>query len=269
MGEGALRWTLIDDSHSIISRSLFFAFYSPHSSSSSSCVSAFFVSPYPRSWYHLSFDTEPDIEHVKVHPPNLVMSDFKLCKWPEGLDPLDESVAAALDRLNDERQGWGEFLTALESGSERQRSAHLITFSHFLPRLELCPEKRMLFYPNLPKAVGSDYILRRIQGLAEIGSSAFDGGGGGEKRRMREHVHVFGHTHFGWDHTLDGIRYIQAPVSYPNEWKQRPGSLTVGPDTRGAEFNLSPQVWCGEEKKERKRKLVSYMLPPDFVFFLF
>ena len=38
-------------------------------------------------------------------------------------------------------------------------------------------------------------------------------------------MHVFGHTHFGWDHTLDGIRYIQAPVSYPNEWKQRPGRL--------------------------------------------
>jgi hypothetical protein len=51
-------------------------------------------------------------------------------------------------------------------------------------------------------------------------------------------VHVFGHTHFGWDATLDGIRYIQAPVSYPHEWKQRPTSLTVGPDTRGAEFNL-------------------------------
>jgi hypothetical protein len=68
------------------------------------------------AWYHLSFDTEPDIAHTKVHPPNMVMSDFKLCKWPKGLDPLDESVAAALDRVNDERQGWGEFLAALESG---------------------------------------------------------------------------------------------------------------------------------------------------------
>ena len=46
------------------------------------------------------------------------MSDFKLCKWPEGLDPLNESVAAALDRVNDERQGWGDFLAALESGTE-------------------------------------------------------------------------------------------------------------------------------------------------------
>ena len=34
------------------------------------------------------------------------------------------------------------------------------------------------------------------------------GGGGGVGRR--EHVHVFGHTHFGWDHTLDGIRWGSA-----------------------------------------------------------
>jgi hypothetical protein len=82
----------------------------------------------------------------------------------------------------------------------------------------------MLFYPNLPKAVGSDFILKRIQGLAQLGArigsavgGGGDGGGGGG-----EHLHVFGHTHFGWDATIEGIRYIQAPVSYPHEWKQRP-----------------------------------------------
>tara|TARA_B100000401_G_scaffold431995_1_gene368784 strand:- start:184 stop:528 length:345 start_codon:yes stop_codon:yes gene_type:complete len=52
-------------------------------------------------------------------------------------------------------------------------------------------------------------------------------------------VHCFGHTHFGWDATIDGVRYIQAPVSYPHEWKQRPGSLTVGPDANGRDFDFS------------------------------
>ena len=60
--------------------------------------------------------------------------------------------------------------------------------------------------------------------------------------RLRPDVHVFGHTHFGWDHTIDGIRYIQAPVSYPHEWKQRPGSLTVGPDSLGTAFDLSTRL---------------------------
>ena len=29
---------------------------------------------------------------------------------------------------------------------------HLLSFSHFLPRIELCPEKRFLRYPDLMKA---------------------------------------------------------------------------------------------------------------------
>ena len=213
-------------------------------------------------WYHESFDTEPDIpESVStVRPPRLVMSDYKLCRWPEGLDPTDESVAAALDRVNDERLGWGDFLRALRVGDEVERRAPVLSFSHFLPRLELCPEKRYLFYPNLPKAVGSEYILRRIRGLAaEGGRTAASGSGSGSgsgsesvrgstsgARAAREHVHVFGHTHFGWDHTIDGIRYIQAPVSYPHEWKQRPGSLTVGPDSLGTAFDLSTRLGASD-----------------------
>lgn len=183
------------------------------------------------AWYHSSFDYEPDITETRVHPPHLVMSDFRLCEWP-GLDPKDDSVAEAMDAVNDAR-GWGTFLEWLRrpEQSAADASVPIVSFSHFLPRLELCPEKRMLFYPNLPKAVGSDFVMRRIQNLrAEQPPGA---------RRVRTHVHCFGHTHFGWDATIDGVRYIQAPVSYPHEWKQRPGSLTVGPDANGRDFDFS------------------------------
>jgi hypothetical protein len=61
-------------------------------------------------------------------------------------------------------------------------------------RQELCPEKRMLFYPKLPKIIGSDYLEVRIRSIHGIQGSA-------------SACHVFGHTHFCWDAVVDGIRY--------------------------------------------------------------
>lgn len=50
---------------------------------------------------------------------------------------------------------------------------------------ELLPEKRFLYYPGLAKAAGSQALGARIAALAPD-------------------VHIFGHTHFSWDATLDG-----------------------------------------------------------------
>jgi hypothetical protein len=51
----------------------------------------------------------------------------------------------------------------------------------------------MLYYPNRPKVIGSDYLERRLRAIhnnAEGGAAC----------------HVFGHTHFCWDSMIDGIR---------------------------------------------------------------
>ena len=61
-------------------------------------------------------------------------------------------------------------------------------------RQELCPEKRMLYYPYLPKVIGSDFLERRLR---DIHSNRKDGAA----------CHVFGHTHFCWDSVVDEIRY--------------------------------------------------------------
>lgn len=67
-------------------------------------------------------------------------------------------------------------------------------------RPELCPEKRMLFYPNLPKVVGSDFLEARVRMIhgAEGNPLAW---------------HVFGHTHFCWDTTLDGVRLVSFSIN--------------------------------------------------------
>ena len=96
----------------------------------------------------------------------------------------------------------------------------MISFSHFVPRNDLIPEKEHLFYKNLPKAVGSDWLRERIHSLSPA-------------------VHVFGHTHFSWDSILDDVRYVQVsllllavlfasdlalvqwPLAYPKEQERR------------------------------------------------
>lgn len=73
----------------------------------------------------------------------------------------------------------------------------MLIFAYFVHRQELCPEKRMLFYPKLPKIIGSDSLELRIRSIH-----------GAEGRGDASACHVFGHTHFCWDAVIDGIRYF-------------------------------------------------------------
>ncbi|QDZ19663.1 metallo-dependent phosphatase [Chloropicon primus] len=150
------------------------------------------------SWYHASWDREAD--WANTLPPNKVMADFRACKWPEGvgqddLAPLFDSFNSELDLL--------ETTLALERESAFEEELRcVISFSHFLPRNELLPEKSKLFYKALPKAVGSDFLRKRLEAIDPD-------------------VHVFGHTHFSWDCWLDGCRYVQWPLAYPREQERR------------------------------------------------
>jgi len=71
----------------------------------------------------------------------------------------------------------------------------VISFSHFVPRIELSPEKRFLIEPGLAAVIGSHVLEQQI-------------------RRLSPHIHLFGHTHIPIDLQLDGIRYIQWPLGY-------------------------------------------------------
>lgn len=58
----------------------------------------------------------------------------------------------------------------------------------------------MLFYPKLPKIIGSDSLEVRIRSIHGV-----DGSGSA--------CHAFGHTHFCWDAVIDGIRYVMPLLS--------------------------------------------------------
>ena len=79
---------------------------------------------------------------------------------------------------------------------------------------------RFLYLPSLNKAVGSRFLRHRVE------------------EALRPDMHLFGHTHFGWDATLGGIRYVQAALAYPEERKKRMPSLEIG----GAEESIRKVV---------------------------
>jgi Icc-related predicted phosphoesterase len=153
------------------------------------------------SWYHASWDREED--WVDVLPPRKVMADFRACKWPKGLAlQKDSSIAELFDSFNDPELQNLETVLEIERESAFESACPVISFSHFLPRNELIPEKSKLFYKALPKAVGSDYLRRRIDDL-------------------KPDIHIFGHTHFSYDCYLDNVRYVQWPLAYPKEQERR------------------------------------------------
>ena len=167
------------------------------------------------SWYHDSFDTEPSIECWGSIPPAMkVITDYRKTKWPQPISSKDDSIAEFMDELNDIILDW-------ECISDREMvgSLSLITFSHFLPRIELLPEKRYLMLPTLHSCIGSTYLETRLRFFHNQFS---------KQQEKVNHLHVFGHSHLSWDQVIKNVRYIHVPLAYPKEWVQRRRSLEIG-----------------------------------------
>ena len=194
-----------------------------------------FIAPV-HSWYEREFDTEEEVEApegVSIPGVERVMTDYRLCKWPK-LDAWkkeitktttiksdDYYISKKIDALNDADGKFERFLENVKRAKEEGKDVTVITFSHFLPRIELIPEKRFLLYPKLTQAVGSNILNERIERVTEILHL--------EKSGKDSHTHAFGHTHFGWNLVLENnVRYVQAALATPKEWVRRPRSLVVG-----------------------------------------
>jgi Icc-related predicted phosphoesterase len=167
------------------------------------------------SWHSQDFDSEPDIDSrwQGIRSVEQLCSDYKFCKWPPTLNHSDDSIASKLDSMNDERiqerdAKEQEQLRKLFDGV-RECGDVVISFSHFLPRIELLPEKRYLRRPSLAKLVGSPPLGQRLQ-------------------QLKPDLHIFGHTHFGWDQELDGTRYVSPPLGNPRERERRLATIAIG-----------------------------------------
>lgn len=126
-------------------------------------------------WYDYSFG--PASEELRSR-----WMDYRACRWPRGFD--ENSVASHFDAGN--------------AGLDAPEGSMVITFSHFLPRIDLMPSyisasNRML-YPVL----GSGRIERQL-------------------RRLGSRMHVYGHSHVNRNVRRDGVEYVNNAFGYPSE----------------------------------------------------
>ncbi len=126
-------------------------------------------------WYDYSFG-KPSEEL------SYMWMDYRACSWPEGFDE------AAITR----------HFTSMNREVLSIRNDRIITFSHFMPRIDLMPsiipEEKRFLYPVL----GSTILEEQI-------------------RSIRPQIHIYGHTHVNRRLERDGILYINNAFGYPRE----------------------------------------------------
>jgi len=127
------------------------------------------------SWYDYSFG-EPS-EELKA-----MWMDYRACRWPSGYG--EKEIAAHFAALNPRQ--------APPAGDM------VITYSHFMPRIDLMPgfisRTGRLLYPVL----GSTGIERQL-------------------RNLNSQMHVYGHSHVNRDVEIDGVSYVNNAFGYPSE----------------------------------------------------
>lgn len=127
------------------------------------------------SWYDFSFG-EP-CEKLKT-----TWSDFRICVWPDGYaeqDVTDYFISKNADKL-------------------ATTNHVLISFSHFLPRIDLMPS---YIHP-------SQRYLYPILGSASLGEQI---------SVLKPKIHVYGHSHVNRRVEIEGVCYINNAFGYPSE----------------------------------------------------
>lgn len=126
-------------------------------------------------WYDDSFGLP--VDSIKAR-----WLDYVKCKW--GKLDSDNQIADYFDKLNKK--------------TTFKQARKIITFSHFLPRIDVMPHFIPEKYKKLYPVLGSSKIEKKIR---ELGSN----------------THIYGHSHINLRVKRDGLEYINNAYGYPYE----------------------------------------------------
>lgn len=125
-------------------------------------------------WYDYSFGSP--IPAVRER-----WMDYRACRWPDDMDPAGVTQRFVLaNRIPDER------------------SDVMMSFSHFLPRIDLMPPSVPARHRILYPVLGTTRLEEQIRQLSPL-------------------VHVYGHSHLNRRRTIEGITYVNNALGYPTE----------------------------------------------------
>ena len=126
-------------------------------------------------WYDYSFG-EPSEELRSM------WMDYHACRWPDGV--TDERAAAHFSALND--------------GQRAEAGETVITYSHFVPRLDVLPTFIPVAYRFLDPVLGTTRLEHQL-------------------RELTPKIHVYGHSHVNRRVQIDGVTYVNNALGYPHE----------------------------------------------------
>ena len=130
------------------------------------------------SWYDFSFG-KPD-RHLRR-----AWRDFKACAWPSDLPD-----SAAVNR----------YFLAMNEPVLDIRNKTVISFSHFLPRIDVMPERIPLERRRVYPVLGSVNLGLQV-------------------KELQPDIHIYGHSHVNQSIELESIRYVNNAFAYPNEMR--------------------------------------------------
>jgi hypothetical protein len=127
------------------------------------------------SWYDYSFGPPTDAILAS-------WMDFYACSWPANFAMRDVA----------------EYFLEMNKAAITKYSGTVITFSHFLPRIDLMP----FFIPPAHRIVYPVLGTKKLDiQIREVGAA----------------LHIYGHSHVNQNIIIDGIRYVNNAFGYPRE----------------------------------------------------